>query len=131
LSFLKSSEKKIALVAPDKIVRIVQRIHLKREVPMVEILKKALLASVGVTYLTKDKIEEVGKKILQDAHVNETEGRKFVDELVKKSVEAKSSLEKTVTEKIQAALHAMNLPTRNDVNELKNRIAELEAQLKK
>ena len=98
---------------------------------MVEILKKALLASVGVTYLTKDKIEEVGKKILQDAHVNETEGRKFVDELVKKSVEAKSSLEKTVAEKIQAALHAMNLPTRNDVNELKNRIAELEAQLKK
>ena len=98
---------------------------------MVEILKKALLASVGVAYLTKDKIEEVGKKILQDAHVNETEGRKFVGELVKKSMEAKSSLEKTVTEKIQAALHAMNLPTRNDVNELKNRIAELEAQLKK
>jgi len=98
---------------------------------MVEILKKALLASVGVTYLTKDKIEEVGKKILQDAHVNETEGRKFVDELVKKSVEAKSSLEKTIADKIQAALHAMNLPTRSDVNELKNRIAELEAQLKK
>jgi polyhydroxyalkanoate synthesis regulator phasin len=98
---------------------------------MVEILKKVLLASVGLTYLTKDKIEDVGKKILQDAHVNETEGRKFVDELVKKSVEAKSSLEKTVTEKIQSALHAMNLPTRNDVNELKNRIAELETQLKK
>jgi polyhydroxyalkanoate synthesis regulator phasin len=98
---------------------------------MVEILKKVLLASVGVTYLTKDKIEEVGKKILQDAHVTETEGRKFVDELVKKSVEAKSSLEKTIADKIQAALHAMSLPTRNDVNELKNRIAELEAQLKK
>ena len=98
---------------------------------MVEILKKVLLASVGVTYLTKDKIEEVGKKILDDAHVNEIEGRKFVDELIKKSADAKNSLEKTVTEKIQAALHAMNLPTRNDVNELKTRIAELEAQLKK
>jgi polyhydroxyalkanoate synthesis regulator phasin len=98
---------------------------------MVEILKKAVLATVGITYLTKDKIEEVGKKILQDAHVNETEGRKFVDELVKKSAEAKSSLEKTVTDKIQAALHAMNLPTSKDINELKNRIAELEAHLKK
>jgi polyhydroxyalkanoate synthesis regulator phasin len=98
---------------------------------MVEILKKALLASIGVTYLTKDKIEEVGKKILKDAQVNETEGRKFVDELVKKSVEAKSSLEKSVVDKIQAALHAMNLPTRKDVDELKNRIAELETQLKK
>jgi polyhydroxyalkanoate synthesis regulator phasin len=106
-------------------------INSKREVTMVEILKKALLASVGLTYLTKDKIEEVGKKILQDAHVNETEGRKFVDDLVKKSAEAKSSLEKTVAEKIQAALHSMNLPTRKDVEELKNRIAELEEQLKK
>jgi polyhydroxyalkanoate synthesis regulator phasin len=86
---------------------------------MVEVLKKLLLTSVGVTYLTKDKIEEIGKKILEDAHVNEIEGRKFVEELIRKSTEAKNSLEKTVAEKIQDALHAMNLPTRKDVNELK------------
>jgi polyhydroxyalkanoate synthesis regulator phasin len=98
---------------------------------MFEMLRKALLAGVGVTYLTKDKIEEVGKKIAQDAKVNEAEGRKFVDELVKKSMEAKDSLEKTVAEKIQSAVHAMNLPTRKDIEELKNRIAELEANLPK
>lgn len=98
---------------------------------MFEILRKALLAGVGVTYLTKDKIEEVGKKIAQDAKVSEAEGRKFVDELVKKSVEAKGSLEKTVSEKIETALHAMNLPTRKDVDELKSKIAKLEAHLKK
>lgn len=97
---------------------------------MVAILKKVLLAGIGITYLTKDKIEEVGKKILQDSHVNEIEGRKFVEELIKKSAEAKNSLEKTVADKIQAALHAMNLPTRNDVNELKDKIARLEARLK-
>jgi polyhydroxyalkanoate synthesis regulator phasin len=98
---------------------------------MFDILRKALLAGVGVTYLTIDKIEEVGKKIAQDAKVSEAEGRKFVDELVKKSVEAKGSLEKTVSEKIQTALHALNLPTRKDVDELKSKIAELEAKLKK
>jgi polyhydroxyalkanoate synthesis regulator phasin len=98
---------------------------------MFELLRKALLAGVGVTYLTKDKIEEVGKKIAQDAKVNEAEGRKFVDELVKKSMEAKDSLEKTVADKIQTAVHAMNLPTRKDVDELKNRIAELEAKREK
>jgi Uncharacterized conserved protein len=98
---------------------------------MFDILRKALLAGVGVTYLTKDKIEEVGKKIAQDAKVSEDEGRKFVDELVKKSVEAKGSLEKTVSEKIETALHAMNLPTRKDVDELKSKIAKLEAHLKK
>jgi len=98
---------------------------------MFEILRKALLAGVGVTYLTKDKIEEVGKKIAQDAKVNEAEGRKFVDELVKKSMEAKDSLEKTVADKIQTAVHAMNLPTRKDVDDLKSRIAELEANLPK
>jgi polyhydroxyalkanoate synthesis regulator phasin len=98
---------------------------------MFDILRKALLAGVGLTYLTKDKIEEVGKKIAQDAKVSEAEGRKFVDELVKKSVVAKGSLEKNVTEKIQAAVHAMNLPTRKDVDELKSRIAKLEAHRKK
>ena len=98
---------------------------------MFDILRKALLAGVGVTYLTKDKIEEIGIKIAQDAKVSEAEGRKFVDELVKKSVEAKGSLEKTVSEKIETALHAMNLPTRKDVDELKSKIAKLEAHLKK
>jgi polyhydroxyalkanoate synthesis regulator phasin len=98
---------------------------------MVDILKKALLASVGVAYLTKDKIEEIGKKIVQDANVSEAEARKFIDELVQKSNEAKVSLEKTVGEKIQAAVHAMNLPTRKDMDELKRKIADLEAQLKK
>ena len=98
---------------------------------MFEILRKALLAGVGVTYLTKDKIEEVGKKIAQDAKVSEAEARKFVNELVKKSLEAKGSLEKTVAEKIQTAVHAMNLPTRKDVVELKSKIAKLEAKLNK
>jgi polyhydroxyalkanoate synthesis regulator phasin len=46
-------------------------------------------------------------------------------------VEAKGSLEKTVSEKIETALHAMNLPTRKDVDELKSKIAKLEAHLKK
>jgi polyhydroxyalkanoate synthesis regulator phasin len=96
-----------------------------------EILRKALLAGVGVTYLTKDKIEEVGKKLAQDAKISEAESRKFVDELVRKSLEAKGSFEKTVAEKIQAAVHSMDLPNRKDVDELKSRIAELEAQLKK
>jgi len=98
---------------------------------MIDILKKALLASVGIAYLTKDKIEEIGKKIVQDANVGEAEARKFVDELVQKSVEAKSSLEKTVGEKIQTAIHAMNLPTRKDVDDLHRKIADLEARLKK
>jgi polyhydroxyalkanoate synthesis regulator phasin len=105
--------------------------YLKREVAVFEILRKALLAGVGVTYLTKDKIEEVGKKLAQDAKISEAESRKFVDELVRKSLEAKGSFEKTVAEKIQAAVHSMDLPNRKDVDELKSRIAELEAQLKK
>ncbi|HAJ78352.1 MAG TPA: hypothetical protein DCO75_01150 [Fibrobacteres bacterium] len=98
---------------------------------MFDILRKALLTGIGVTYLTKDKIEEVGKKIAQDAKINESEARKFVDELVKKSMEAKGSMEKNVSEKIQTTIHAMNLPTSKDVDELKKRIAELESQLKK
>ncbi|HEX7510923.1 MAG TPA: phasin family protein [Chitinivibrionales bacterium] len=98
---------------------------------MFEILRKALLAGVGVTYLTKDKIEEIGKKIAQDAKISEGEARKFVDELVKKSMDARGTLEKTVAEKIQTAIHAMKLPTRKDVDDLKGRIDELEAHLKK
>jgi polyhydroxyalkanoate synthesis regulator phasin len=98
---------------------------------MFDVLEKALLASIGITHLTKEKIEETGRKIAQEANVYEDEAREFVDELIQRSLDAKTALERNVAEKVHAAIHTMDLPTSKDVGKLCDRIAKLELQLKK
>jgi polyhydroxyalkanoate synthesis regulator phasin len=93
---------------------------------MIEVIKKAMLASVGFAYQTREKAEELGKKFIEEAKLSEVEGKKLVDELVKKSTEARSSFEKLVKDTIDGALKKLDIPTREEVVALKKRIEELE-----
>ena len=46
-------------------------------------LKKTLYAGVGMAFLTRDKIEEMAKKLAEEAKLSEADGKKFIDELLK------------------------------------------------
>lgn len=93
---------------------------------MVDTLKKALFAGIGMAVMTRDKVEEIAKKIAADSNITEQEGRKFVDEVVKKSEDAKASLEKLVHENVDKVFTKLDIPTREQVKKLEERIRELE-----
>jgi polyhydroxyalkanoate synthesis regulator phasin len=93
---------------------------------MIDLIKKTMLAGVGLAFVTKEKAEEMAKKIVKDAKIAEDEGKKFIDELVKKSEEAKKGIEKLVNNAVNTSLSSLDLPTREEVNKLKERIRELE-----
>jgi|WetSurMetagenome_2_1015567.scaffolds.fasta_scaffold01385_5 polyhydroxyalkanoate synthesis regulator phasin len=95
---------------------------------MVEMIKKTLLAGVGLAFMTKDKAEEVAKKFVQDTKIAEGEGKKFVDELLKKSEEAKKSIEKLVETAVHTAVTRLDIPTRGEMKKLEDRILELEGK---
>lgn len=94
---------------------------------MFELLKKSVFATVGLALLTREKIEDVAKKIAEDAKLSESEGKQFVDELLKKSEETRLAIEKLINEKIDTALNKMNIPTRSEVNAIDIRLRKLEA----
>ena len=95
---------------------------------MIEILQKAMYASVGLVFQTKEKIEDVGKKIAAEAKLSENEGKRLVGELVKRSEDARSAIEKMVKTGIDAALKRANLPTREEYTALEKRVKELEGK---
>lgn len=82
---------------------------------MVDMIKKTLLAGVGLAFMTKEKAEEVAKKFVQDTKIAEGEGKKFVEELLKKSEEAKKSVEKLVETAVHTAVTKLDIPTRNEI----------------
>ncbi len=98
---------------------------------MSDLITKAVYASVGLAYMTKERVQEMGKKVAADAKLSEAEGKKFLDELQKKADEARSSTREMVGKQVSAALEHLDVPTRKEIDELKKRIAALEEALDK
>jgi polyhydroxyalkanoate synthesis regulator phasin len=96
---------------------------------MIDSLKKALYAGVGLAFLTRDKVEEMGRKLAEEAKLSESDGKKFVDEMFKKSEEAKSSLEKMVSSAVGTAFEKMDIPRRTEVKALEDRVKALESKV--
>ena len=91
-----------------------------------ETLKKTLYAGVGLAFLTRDKIEELGKRMVEEAKLNETDGKKFIDEILKKSEDAKATFEKTVNSAVGTALEKLDIPRNSDLKALEARVMALE-----
>lgn len=93
---------------------------------MVDLLKKTLYVSLGVITMTKERLEDLAKKVASEAKLSESEGKQFIDEVLKRSDEIKESIDKIVNEKTTSLLKTMNIPTRTEMNALELRVKKLE-----
>jgi len=98
---------------------------------MIEALKKTLYTGIGLAFLTRDKIEEMAKRMAEDAKLSEGEGKKLFEEFLKKSEEARATVEKMVSGAVSTTLEKLDIPKRSDLKALEARVAALEAKLAK
>ena len=96
---------------------------------MIEALKKTLLAGVGLTLMTKDKVEEVAQEIAKAANLSADKGQAFVDEAVARAKKGRAELDATIQRTVQDTLKKTNLATRDDVAALTARLEKLEQAL--
>jgi polyhydroxyalkanoate synthesis regulator phasin len=82
-----------------------------------------------LAFLTRDKIEELGKKFAEEAKLSEVDGRKLVDEFLKKSEDAKAALERTVSAAVGTALEKLDIPRRAELKAMESRIQALESRV--
>lgn len=97
---------------------------------MFELIKKTLLTGVGLAVMTKDKIEELAKELVQKGELSEKEGKEFIEELQKKSEQAGKDLETRIDRLVQKAMERLNVATKDDVAQLSARIGRLEQEKK-
>lgn len=95
---------------------------------MFDLLKKSVYAAIGVAVMTRETVEELGKRIANEAKLSESEGRQFVDELLKKSEETRAAMDKMVNETVASTLKKLNVPSRTELESLENRIRVLEVK---
>lgn len=95
-----------------------------------EIIKKALLTGLGLALQTKDELETLAKEYVTKTELSENDGRKFVEDIMKRYESAKDSFEERVESVVKNMFAKTDIATREELNSLKDEIARLKSQLK-
>ena len=93
---------------------------------MLDLTRKAILTSVGLGLIARDKIDELIEKIREENKLTEEESRKLANELLDQSEEARKNLEEEVKKTVADAMEKLNIPSRKDLEDLKARVEKLE-----
>ena len=96
---------------------------------MLDEMKKAFLASLGGVVLTKDKLEEWRKKIVKENKMSEKESKRLIDQLVEAGEDQWKYFEKSFKKMFRKSLDSMEVADRKELEDLKLRVAALEAKL--
>ena len=101
--------------------------QLKSEVEQVEenklqeALHRIVLAAVGTVGLVQDEVEHFVNKAVERGQIAEKEARKTMHDVT----ERRKGAEKEVDKRFEDMLVKLNIPTKNDLTDLNEKIADL------
>lgn len=84
---------------------------------------------IGVATLTKEKLEELQKEVVEKGRMTREEGLDFVEGLRRRSEKAREQLDLWVARRVEEQVKKLDLATREDVAELQRKIDELHSLL--
>jgi polyhydroxyalkanoate synthesis regulator phasin len=86
-----------------------------------EALHRVMLAAVGTVGLVQDELEHFVNKAVERGEIAEKEARKTVRDVSDK----RKGAEKEVDKRFEDMLVKLNIPTKNDISALNDKIADL------
>lgn len=96
---------------------------------MIDLIKKAVLTGVGVAALTKEKVEELSKEIVEKTKMSEEEGEKFIKEMLGRAQESKDALKKQTDQIIQKTLSQTKFAKSDEIELLRSEIEKLRSEI--
>ncbi|MCL2458636.1 MAG: phasin family protein [Desulfobulbus sp.] len=96
---------------------------------MKKFVKNLVYAGIGAAFLTKEKIEELKSELVEKGKMSQEEGKQFVDDLLRKSENAKNQLELWINRQVEDRIKKLNLATSDEIAELQRKIEELQAAI--
>jgi polyhydroxyalkanoate synthesis regulator phasin len=90
-----------------------------------DVVRKALFAGLGAQEKVKEMVEELVKK----GELNKSEASKIVKAWTEKAGKRRENLSKTLSELMSKTLEKMNLPTKDDIENLNKKIESLSKKI--
>ena len=96
---------------------------------MPDLIKKTLLASVGLALKTWDEVEDLAKELVDKGKMTEKDGNKFVKDLQKRYEETQKKLEARVEKTVKDFLKKANVVTSDELKAVKKEVRELKKMI--
>jgi poly(hydroxyalkanoate) granule-associated protein len=93
--------------------------------PLLEAVRKVLLASIGAVALAQEEIEDFVNRLVEKGEIAEKDGKKLVREVMEKRKRGAEKAEDEITKRIEAVMERMSAPTKADVEALSDKISTL------
>lgn len=92
---------------------------------MIDLIKKTMMAGIGLALKTRDEADDLVKDLVKRGTMSEQEGKKFLDDLLKRYDEARDKLEERVEANVKKFLKKADIVTGDELKALKKEIREL------
>lgn len=96
---------------------------------MQDMIKKTLLAGIGLALKTWDEVEAVAKEMVKKGELSETEGRRFLEDLQKRYDEVQKKLEARVEQTVREFLKKADVVTGDELKALKKEVHQLKKMI--
>ena len=96
---------------------------------MIDLIKKAVLTGIGVASLTREKVEEFSKELIDKGKFSEQEGEKFLQEMQKRAEDSREALKNQTDKFVESALNRMQLARSIDLEKLQTEIESLRKEI--
>ncbi len=92
---------------------------------MLDFVKKMVFASIGMVLKTKEEVEEMAREFVKKAELSENEGKKFINDFLKRYDESREKLEEKVEKSVKDVLGRSSLATKDELTDIKEEIKKL------
>lgn len=108
-----------------KATKAVEEVAEKERHALLEAARKVLLAGIGAVALAQEEAEDFLDKLVERGEIAEKDARKLVRELMDKRKKQAQKAESELDKRVQDLLERMNVPTKDDIEVLSEKIAGL------
>lgn len=96
---------------------------------MLELLKKGFFASIGAAVLTKEKIEEATRRLVEEGKLSSEESEKLAEDLVRAGEQQWEEINEKTTSTWNKWTESLEFVRKKEFDELKKRVELLEERL--
>lgn len=89
---------------------------------MSDLLKKALALGLGITAVSREKVQQFVDEMVAKGEVGKNESRAVVDRLIARGEEHQNEIKRMVQEQVKKILAELDIATKEDLRELEQKM---------
>ena len=97
----------------------------KKKPAIMDVVEQAMFTGVGLALKTKNEVKKIARDIAKKAELSEEEGKKFVDDYLKRYDTSREKLEEKVEKTVKDVVSRASLVTKDELKKIKEEIKKL------